>query len=48
MITFLLEVVWCIHYEAMFCGGLSYLLGDFLGHYGGDAILVVLYAEACP
>jgi len=30
----------------MLCGGLGYLLGDFLGHYGGDAVLVVFDAEA--
>ena len=30
----------------MLCGGLGYLLGDFLGHYGGDAVLIVFYAEA--
>ena len=30
----------------MLCGGLGYLLGDFLGYYGGDAVLVILDAEA--
>ena len=30
----------------MLCGGLGYLLGDFLGYYGGDAVFVILDTEA--
>ena len=46
MITFFLFLVGSIHNQTVFRGGLGYLLGDFLRHYGGDAVFIVLDAEA--